>query len=452
MALGLVVGSPMIQPSEAQNGNTSRRLGESDWEREELLSDLAAAIMAFAASKQIDPLVRTRIHDGQLLVSFHPAAEDIKFSFKKDWVECHAVTSSVGPGYHAAVVEMLKQIAAPTGLSWSVEDPQRGYRDDTGYWQRQDFADLQVAMARHLTKLAGFLMTQADSKNIQLSIPVGFPMPVADFFAMSPMGFWERDIFENAAKGDARTLAKVCESFFPWWKQGIDAEFWRNAGLCLVWTEIPWHPPVNDEERAIYAKALRCFQRAYELDKSIALPKNEMAEMAMFVEMDVNTPAPVPKNDGKGFWRYNLRRPLSGSWSAEFPGYFYAGNERDGDTALFWHNGMVMRVRSYDSLEELSRYNPGLNVEKLSTGDGDGKADKGQGEDKKVSLVSDIEKANLLGRAYLVKARDEEGEYWSLEGRVLSPDGACIITLTFPPNETHLKWAKEVFESVDRAA
>ena len=429
MALGLHVGSKLSHLSDQD---------QDAWEREELLSDLAAAVTEFLTAENLQHLAETRISDGSLLVHLHPAAEAVSFSFVTGYLECRASTSSAGPGYHAAVVRMLDHASAVLGIEWISSDIARGYRDETGYFAERNYPDLQVEMARHLTRLAGFLMSQESRENVQLSIPIGFPQPASEFFAMSPMGFWDREIFEDVASGTAHSLASVCEAFFPWWNAEHDGVFWRNAGLCLVWTDIPWHPPANDEERALYTRALKCFQKAYEIDRSVQLPKNEMAEMAMFVQMDVDQPAPVPNSDGAGFLRGKLRRKLTGSWSAELPGYFYAGEEKEGRTALFWHNGMMMRATAYGSLEELSASDADL-------------AFNGEEEDE-LTFVSALEKEHMMGRAYLIKKEDEDGDYWLLEGRIASPDGLCVLSLTFPPDDSYLDWARQVFESVDRAA
>ena len=429
MALGLHVGSKLSHHSGQE---------KDVWERTEILSDLAAAVTEFLASEGLHHLAETRQRDDALMVYLHPAADAVHFSFVKGYLECRAITSSAGPGYHAAVVRLLDHASAVLGIEWISLDIARGYRDDTGYFAERNYTDLQVEMARHLTKLAGFLMSDESRENVQLSIPIGFPVPVSDFFAMSPMGFWEREIFEDVTLGTVHSLASVCEAFYPWWHAQMDGTFWRNAGLCLIWTDIPWHPPANDEERALYTRALKCFQKAYELDRSVDLPKNEMAEMAMFAQMDVDQPAPVPNSEGAGFLRRKLRRRLTGPWSAELPGYFYAGEEKQGRTALFWHNGMMMRVTAYGSPEELGKAGHDLAFDSQ--------------EDAELTFVSALEKEHMMGRAYLLKRRDETGDYWSLEGRITSPDGLCIISLTFPPDETYLDWAKEVFESVDRAA
>ncbi len=435
MALGLHVGARLLQFSDKRR---------EAWEREELISDLAAAVTEFLTAEGLQHLAETRIVDGHLRVHLHPAAEPVRFAFTEDHLTCRAVTSAAGPGYHAAVARMLDHAGAVLGIDWVASDQVRGYGDDTGYFSERSYPDLQVAMARHLTRLANVLMSQESRENIQLSVPLGFPQPVADFFAMSPMGFWDREVFEDITAGTVHSLASICEAFFPWWHKDQDAVFWRNAGLCLTWTDVPWHPPANDHERAIYARALKCFQIAHELDGAVQLPKSEMAEMAMFAQMNAQEPAPIPHHDGVGFWRRKLRRRLAGSWSAVLPGYFYAAEQETGHAALFWHNGLKVEVRTHGSVDGSDqRAQPAQDQ-----GGADGK-DQQEGE---LTFVSALEKGQLMGRAYLMKRRDEDGEHWSLEGRITSPDGLCAMSLSFPPEDGYLDWAREVFESIECAA
>jgi hypothetical protein len=132
------------------------------------------------------------------------------------------------------------------------------------------------------------------------------------------------DAWLEQATGDARVAVDIR----PWWADATDARYLLNRALAILWTEIRWRPPVDDE-RPVVDEALRCLRKAFPLDPSLAYPWREWHELLEYRDVD----DPIARQVSERAKRVPKSRPLIGyrrgpvtvmheGWSLEVPGSF----------------------------------------------------------------------------------------------------------------------------------
>src|SRR5438067_12358179 len=82
------------------------------------------------------PSFRTGVVDANptLFCQFHPAGEEVEFSFldERRFIVT-ANTSSVGPGYHILLCDMLHEMGESLVFTWQDPDSDAEYGDEAGY-------------------------------------------------------------------------------------------------------------------------------------------------------------------------------------------------------------------------------------------------------------------------------------------------------------------------------
>lgn len=284
--------------------------------------------------------------DNKLSLTLHPAAEPVLFELlESGTIECDAKTSSVGPGYHAHLVELLIAVSEKTGIAWNFDEEEV---DDTGFVRHRDFARLQSEMANFLRDLSGIVAEHSRKgvKGLMLNMPLGF-VPRLHFGVGTPLGEWPTERFTEAADPDFG-IERFASHFFPWWDQGTTANTWLNLGLIDLWMTISWRVPVDDDERKLFKRAITSFATAENL-QNLKLPTRELRELNNLL-VSPSSQTSVPSSDGIGYRRRLLQENLAGGWSIEIPGYFYGRLEDDGSTEVFWYGDREVWFTSF-SLE-----------------------------------------------------------------------------------------------------
>ncbi|MDP1661020.1 MAG: hypothetical protein Q8L55_03810, partial [Phycisphaerales bacterium] len=82
----------------------------------------------------------------------HPSAEAVEFRVSEKRVVVSAKTSTVGPGYHAAVVSIIDEIGM-AGFEWDWTEDDNSSGDETGYSTHRNFSRLQQSMAEFFGNL-----------------------------------------------------------------------------------------------------------------------------------------------------------------------------------------------------------------------------------------------------------------------------------------------------------
>src|SRR5688572_6592187 len=79
--------------------------------------------------------------ENSLYVTLHPCEETVSFEYANDSLICSAKTNSVGPGYHAYLVELLEKVGTELQIpwTWNLEEGEEHYLDETDYYRHRDF-------------------------------------------------------------------------------------------------------------------------------------------------------------------------------------------------------------------------------------------------------------------------------------------------------------------------
>lgn len=250
---------------------------------------------------------------GWMTVSLHPAGESVVFRVRGKDVTFDAATSGVGPGYHQHVVGLLERVGASLGSVWREKDT----GDETGYWSNRDRNALEQQYMDWIGALArGVLPHVSDAEgSVSLAMPadIGYQSEHKLITATGP-----RDI--TWAEAVARD-PWVGRDFWPWWEDGATAGASLGRALTLVWCDIPWRAPANDQERSLYQEAADHLQAAHVAGLEIPVP--EWNEIAVWAE----DPGAIPSPNGDAGQKIGYRRSpvtyrLGLGWSANLPGSY----------------------------------------------------------------------------------------------------------------------------------
>ena len=364
-----------------------------------------------------------------LCCKIHPAEEPLQIFIEEDnRVFVMGRTAGAGPGYHAFLVGIVDQIGTELELDWTWED-------DTSFAQSYDFDKVQESMTEWLAYVAKCMLKNAAADDhFSVSLPLGFQV-LGEHFCASPLGFIEKSWFEDFLQNEDSRQQKAAQ-FFPWWTEERDSEFYFRLGLNLLWTEVPWHFPVNPEDARIPSLALDCFKRAKELDETLTPPQKELKEIKRLLATTSQIELP-PSREGIGYRRHVLREKLAGDWFIDVPGFFHFETENDGATEIFWHGSRTIRVTSLTVKGKNGQVlSPREVLQQLKIPD-----DLGEEE-----LLRQGD--NLIGRANVEIHEDDGDEYWSLTCQAAAPGSYCLLTICYDEEEDK-KWAFETWQSLD---
>jgi len=371
-----------------------------------------------------------------LHIQLHPAGEPIDVALD---AHGHVVfagkTSTVGPGFHAAAVDLLDGVAVRCDLTWQWSDPAGELGDETGYQESRDFAQLQAAMIEWLQSTARLVLDleHGEWAHVGLCMPIGINV-IGDYFAVSPLGYWSRDWLEQVAEEPVSGPDHLGAAFFPWWKREIDAGFWLNAGKVLCWTDLSWSPPRTEAERNRYQLVLDCFEEARKLDAEVSLPDREIGEIGSLLLHEGMDRA--PERLGIGFRRGLMRRPLTGGWTIALPGYFHPVDEEDGEVATYTFGDRTVRGSSFVATADQPGIDPAEQLVREKRAEHEG-----------VGPTIDIDEGGLIGFASVEDAEEDGESYRFLRGMAGRGEHLCVLTVAFT-EPADQDWAIGVWRSV----
>jgi len=399
------------------------------------LQEIRTCIQSYTKKHGTDILTVLTMNENGMNVSIHPAEEEVAFFLKDGYIVCSAKTSNAGPGYHAYIIDMLETIEADCNFKWDWSNNKLGFCDETGFQKHKDFPYLQLVMKNHLFSLAKYLCSLDKEEFFQLSLPTDLLLEPRKEktrdFAASPLGFYKRGFFAEIAAAEPSTIDAYAKTFFPWWNADLDAIFWKNAGLVLMWIEVKWQSPEEREDPVYHLllNTLYCFDKAHHLDPTIKLPTSEIEEIKSLLQMEENY---TPKPNLIGFYRYNTRKVFSKNWSIVVPGYFYESvEESDRSATTFFHSSKAIYCSSYIGP---SNETPGFPDEK-----------------EKRSETFHFQEGEMQGRAFLDKESPSEEDTIILNCYVAVPGSFCNVVIAFTDLNA-LGWAINTFKSIKRIA
>lgn len=370
--------------------------------------------------RECQPLVRdARVSQEDstavLLIELHPAAESLRLWFEND-VEMvvSAQTTSVGPGYHVYVCDLLKHLSGDFGIHWDEHSEEEG--DETGYFESGDESALGGEMLAWLGAVCDAVLRESDSESedflIAMSMGVSYK---ADQFLITPMGSRSRAWAEAVARDPS-----LGKDFFAWWNPGFSAEYYLGRALCLMWTAVRWRSPLIETESQILNEVRENLDLAYQLDRTLEYPWREWTEIGDHLGTAAVVPASRDRREQLrpmiGYRRNPVRVSLVAGWTIEIPGRFAEAWEDD--TWCAWDSDITVwftafrlekdDVRSTAS-EILSDFKP----------------------DSEEIVTHETER--ILGKGSICWVAEER--YWRLRARSATEGRFSLCTICYPDTQ-----------------
>jgi hypothetical protein len=270
----------------------------------------------------------------ELLLDLHPAADTVTIAVgEAGRVVASADTSAVGPGYHTFVGRVLERLGEALDVAWSGDDEPAGAAQDGAakgapHVRRTPLAERSGVERAHLAVLGRTLGRALELRRdgitgIQVGTRPGTRYAFDGAIA-TPVGPRDDAWLEQAARE-----GRVAIDVRPWWMDATDARYLLGRALCLMWTEVRWRQPADDEERAVFDEALRLLRRALPMDPSLPYPWREWHELMTLSEVDdpmEHRVAPRAERADPSVPPIGYRRRpvtiLHEGWALEVPGSF----------------------------------------------------------------------------------------------------------------------------------
>lgn len=381
-----------------------------------------------------------------VIVSLHPCAEDVEIAVPGPGrVSISAKTSTVGPGYHAFLCDLLHRLGGDLDVAWEAPDEESGTGDETGYFHTGDRGALEGEFLRWLRGVARLVADGLgrDYEWMTISMEIGHHYhhhgPL-----VTPMGprdpRWLAEVAEDPARGI---------DLFPWWSAGIGAPFYLGRAVARMWRDVRWRAPLADDEGRLLMDVHLDLARAYRLDATLDYPWREWHELmdlieAHFgyveragadVEAEVHRRAatgPAATAPLIGYRRRPVRIDLTDGWSIEVPGDM----AEDWDEEGLWiarDAGRAIFFKSYSlSRDDGSRPCAGDILDGLTLPDG---------------RRLDHRDEEVIGRAVLTAPDEDEDPAWQLIGHHVVDGGLAACNIIFGDRD-ECEWAIATWRSL----
>lgn len=395
-----------------------------------------------------------------LFVHLHPCAEEMEISVPTPGVcAVAAKTSTVGPGYHIFVCNLLHELGKQFHLSWDEpgddddddddngdDDAQIG--DETGYFFHGDAALLRQEMLRWLSALARVVTENCrrDAVSIRMvSMPLDYSYP-AQSGIVTPTGPREPEWFERMVENPEEGI-----DFFPWWPDEIGAAFFLGRAVSRLWQEVRWRTPITEEEGELLMDVHLDLERAYHLDAAAPIPWREWHELLGYLNeyfgyaefqheesleeiIRDRAERADPETPAIGYRRGPVQVMLTGGWSVVIPGEMAEEWEDGGETWSAWHGGRTVWFTSWSVQKEDDSVLSASEILNSRTWPEDGEM---------------IEHADgpLLGRAMFLECEENGQTMWNLKA-YSAVEGNFALCNIYLQDKDDLLWALEVWKSL----
>jgi hypothetical protein len=313
-----------------------------------------------------------------------------------------------------------------------VGDGDEGTMDETGYFEHRDFEVLQKEMLTWLRAVARHVAEHEDDGIQMISMPLGTPIREPQTDILTPLGERPRSFFHANAPSDGAALAEHGVRFFPWWRPELAGAEAGKLAKTLLFT-LRWHPPENDDERALIDVALACIDSSPEALRASGIDDLDIAELRR-LQRESPQSATAPRPGGFGMLRGPIRWNPFPALSLALPGYFYQDDDHDAKT--YWFGDRVVRVTSF-VVKGPEGPAPAENL--LATA---GKNAEGAAE-----VRSQAASEELPGYTLAFVRDAEQPSLWHAHAGVARPGNLALFTITLA-DRADFDWAEEVVRSV----
>ncbi|HKW65238.1 MAG TPA: hypothetical protein VJN89_21985 [Candidatus Acidoferrum sp.] len=369
-----------------------------------------------------------------LFCLFHPAAEEVELSLiDPEHLVASANTSTVGPGYHIYLCDLLKQWANDFHASWQQSDEESSdYWDETEYFFTGDQQRVFDNMTNWLEALANTFFEKPIKLN-DYGNALCMPMDVqfeSQQMAITPLGPRDREWLYQTSQDGIKG-----KDFFAWWDPSLDSEYFLGRALALMWSNVRWRRPANDQERRLLKEVDNSLRIAYGLNPSLKYPWTEWREILKNLDTDLEATelfrSHAVGNPTVGYRRRRVWVTLPGRWRMHIPGSF-SEFESDQEHNLFaldppreiWFTSYRFTVphdHSFESSKEKFLAEPAEYI---------------------------YESVDYVARATIRKKTRESGEdYFVLSSSNMCRTQRAVCTILFSQGDQK-EWALETWRSI----
>lgn len=384
-----------------------------------------------------------------LYVQIHPCAEDVEISVPETGL-ClvTAKTSTVGPGYHIFLCDLLHAFGAHFKVEWDAPGEEiEG--DETGCFFNGDAAAVRTEMLRWLSTVASIVVenlkedTAASVRMVSMPLTRSYPDQTG---VLTPTGPRTPDWFTMVAADPECGL-----DFFAWWPEGVGAAFFLGRARCKLWQEVRWRTPITEDEGELLMDVHFDLERAFHFDPHAAIPWREWRELLDYIneyfgyaefqhegtqEEDIERRAAEADASQPlmGYRRGRVNVTLTGGWSITIPGEFAEEWEENGETWSAWHGGRTIWFTSWSVCGE--------NDETLSAREIiDSRTWPERGE-----FIDHAEGA-MLARAVFLPTEENGQPLWNLKAYT-AVDGNFALCNIYVHDEADRQWAIDTWKAL----
>lgn len=368
-----------------------------------------------------------------LYLRLHPSAEDVQVvALNPERVMVTAKTSPSGPGYHRYLCRLLQDLGSAKGVVWDAPDAKAGTGDETGFFYDGIAAAVDDEVLAWLKNVALRVqgMLGDDYAQIMISLPPDHQFDY-DGVVATPLGPRDREWLEATAAHPEHG-----KDVFPWWQDGVGADFHLGWALARMWTEVCWRPPAHDKETNLLRGVADRLAKARRLDPSLPFPWAEWNEILAYLE---TSDPEVGRRAGTTPPRIGYRRrpvyvDVMGGWKIRIPGSMWEEFDEDGSTWSAWEPGRTVWFSSleFQPKEGLGPKTPAGVLDTLKSGEGE---------------RLDFTDGDVAGRAFIRRQEEAERKLWHLEGKVAKMRQVALCNIYYE-NAADRDWAVETWKSV----
>jgi hypothetical protein len=292
-------------------------------------------------------------HPGEIHAKYCPAEEAAIFSSDTPGIlVISAKTSSAGAGYHMWLCDVLHELARDLGTTWA--SPDDDYLDETGYLFSKD-EDAAYGVMRDFAKaLFSHLRSMPEQpSNLRLSMPLDqcFTMEADIHTALGPRTWeWAKSMAIDVREAE----------LWPWPERGWTPRVQLGMAKYLMWMDVRWREPLDDDEGELLETVDELLQGAYE-GGAWEIPWREWKEIRGYLQREEPNEAEIATRASEstgpliGYRRGDAELTI-GSWKFRIPGslaleWTDKGCE-GGDATLWFGASAYTREPKEPSLED----------------------------------------------------------------------------------------------------
>lgn len=383
-----------------------------------------------------------------VFLDLHPAAEDVEVIVPEPGrVIVSAKTSTVGPGYHTSLCQLVRRFGDEFQVRWDPpgEEGDDDSQDETGYFFSGDRSAVEDAMLLHLRTMANISLETFEESDCTLE---AWHLPLGHSYAAyptdgvrTPIGprsmKWIRAVQKDPRKGI---------DLYPWWDDGLTAGFHLGRALCQMWTQVRWRSPLTEDEYDAWDAVCDDLCRAYELDPELDYPWREWAELIDHLNESEGATSVRPELDKTirkkaarvpadrplvGYRRHPVQVTLVDGWSITIPGAM--AEEWDEGTWSAWDGRRTVWFTSWSLTTQKDEPVPA--------------AEALQSMNLREGKVIRFRKDKLIGKA-VRRETEEDGETLRNLQAYSAVDGKAALCNVFYPDPADDDWAVETWHSL----